>query len=128
MTPRPPLLALVLCGLACLLVPTAAHAGPYYVRTCHSDGINAVFAPNGASGGAAYVECPGGVNGSHGLIVRNTNSSTPAAGFSYARLSATAPAGTYFAGINFVGQVYSNNGWRSGLYNPQNQQWIWCGT
>ena len=95
MTPRPSVLAL-LCGLVCLLAPAAAQAGPYAVRTCHADGINAVFVPNGASGGAAFVECPGGVSGSHGLIVRNTDSPTPAPGFSFARLSATAPPGTYF--------------------------------
>src|SRR5215212_11392442 len=128
MTPRPPVIAVLAALLCLLLAPAHAQAGTYQVRTCHADGINAIFVPNGASLGAAYAECPGGVNGSDGLIVRNTDSSTPAPGFSYARLSAYAPAGTYFQGINFVGQVYTNSHWRSGIYNPSSQSWIWCGS
>lgn len=123
---RPPTLAL-LCGLVCLLLPASASAGPYQVRSCHADGVNAVWYPNGASGGAAYVECPGGVNGSQGLIVRNTFSSTPASAFSHARLSATAPPGTYFDGISFVGQVYANSNWQSGIYDSHRNTWVWCG-
>src|SRR5687767_9451691 len=128
MTQRRPLaLLLGLACLAALLLPALAHAGPYYVITCHGDGINTVFAPNGTYYGAAYTECPGGVAGSRGLVVRNVDSSTPAPAWSHARLTAIAPPGTYIDGIKFIGQVYANSGWVSGLLDAGNARWVWCG-
>ena len=129
MTHRRSPLALVL-GILCLvgpLQPAGAHAGTYYVYACHGDGINAAFTPSHSAGATAFAQCPGGVNGNTGLTVRNVYKSDPAGGFSHARLSSTAPAGTYIDGISFVGQVYSNSNWRSGLFNPDANTWIWCG-
>src|SRR5687768_11886687 len=100
-----------LCGLALivgLLIPTSLQAGPYYVRACHSDGVNAAFTPSQTTGAVAFVQCPADVNGNAGLVVRNVNSTAPAAAFSHARLTVNTPVGTYVDNISFAGRVFNN--------------------
>ena len=121
----PALFSVACVGL--LLQPASSHAGPYYVRVCHADGVNAVFHAAATAGTTAYVQCPEGVNGNGGLVVRNVDDSSPAAAFSHARLTAYAPVGTYFDTIDYTAQAYNNAFWQSGLYDRQNARWLWCG-
>lgn len=118
----------VLFGLACLAtLSPEAHGGAYNVRACHADGVNAVFSPSYTAGAVAFPECPGGVNGNVGLIVRNVDRAEPVGGFTSAAYTVNAPAGTYIDGIQFVGQVVNNSYWQSGLYDAQHGAWVWCG-
>jgi hypothetical protein len=104
------------------LAPATAHAGAYYVRSCFPDGVDTVWRPDYVAGAVAYVNCPSG------LHARNVLDRAPAPGFTYARLLVNAPTGTYIDEIHFDGFLTQSLGWHSGIYDPQNGRWIWCGT
>jgi hypothetical protein len=119
--------------IGALLLPAAlappAHAGEYTVRSCFSDGIDAVWSRYRSDGFAdAYVQCPQGVNGNGGLIARNVKTGASAPGLSHAKLYVNTPPGTYIDEIHFDGFLIQSRGWVPGLYDRQNSRWVWCGT
>ena len=120
--------AAVLAGGMAAEAPSA-HAGSYHVRSCFADGIATIWNRYRSDGFAdAYVECPQGVSGSRGLIARNVLTSSPAPGFSHAKLFVNAPPGTYIDEITFDASIGTDRGWVAGLFDRQNNQWVWCGT
>ena len=119
--------ALMLCGSTAAW-PPAAHAGTYQVRSCFPDGIDRVWSQYANNGFAtAYKQCPQGISGSRGLIARNVLTSTPAPGFSLAKLYVNAPPGAYFDEIVFDGSIITERGWQAGLYDRMHGRWVWCG-
>src|SRR5215204_1171235 len=102
--------------------PAPADAGTYFVRSCFPDGIEQVWHPEYSINATAYKSCPEGIH------ARNVIGATPAGGFTYARLSTSAPAGTYIDEIAFDGYLRHERGWATGVFDVQNGRWVWCGT
>ena len=114
---------LFLAITATLAAPATASAGTYEVRACHGSSIG-----NGSWGVEVTNEFASATAGcgAEGLVVSNTISSNRAPIYAGARLSMTAPPGTYI--WNFRADVNQNamHGWHAGL-TVDNGSWIWCG-
>jgi hypothetical protein len=118
----------VLCGAAAMQAPPTARAGAYQVRSCFADGIAGIWQRARTSDLAdAYVECPEGTLNNHGLYARNVLSPTPAPGFASAQLFVNSPPGTYIDDIRFEANIAKSRNWQAGLWDAQNQRWLWCG-
>src|SRR5215208_3452654 len=114
-------LCIALLVASTVLSTAQAQAGAYYVRSCFPDGVDRLWTPTYSAGAVAYKSCPEGIH------ARNVIGPTPAPGFTYARLTVNAPAGTYIDQIAFDGYLNQTRDWHSGLFDLQNARWVWCG-
>ena len=119
-------LTLRLGAVAAALSPSSAHAGWYYVQSCHPDGVAPGWVPTDAAHTAAYIDCSSSST-SAGLRARNVIDGKYAPGFSAAAVSIGAPPGTYFDWMSFDADLTADLGWAAGVYDFQNRRWAWCG-
>ncbi len=106
---------------ATLAVPATASAGTYEVKACHGSTGNGSW---GAENSSPYANANAACT-AEGLVVSNTVASGRAPIYSGARLTMTAPPGTFI--WHFDADVNQNamHGWHAGLSGDSG--WIWCG-
>lgn len=116
-------LAAAVAFAASLALPSSAAAGLYEVRSCFGS-VGHAWIPE--TNGPYTVSFTGPCVPNEGLV-DGSRGDTNAPHWAYARHTFRSPEDTHIVGMTARVHMGMDGGWQAGLYDGDNDRWIWCG-